>query len=195
MECYKCKAEIPDNSVFCMKCGAKQLPQNDTLEDASSVFIPNDARNLFFPLKGITLGETTIEEVIRMGIEVDDFWDDGEKSFKLYWDEDEIFGITFRQEKGKRHINTMEMDSTTGIPLEWTQDFDITFDMPYQEWLDFFKKYGFQISEDHPTSGFLLNLDILNATSGDGQLKFNLLYSSQKSELRSIYVRYGTYDL
>ena len=96
MKCCKCFAEIPDESKFCMKCGAEQVNQEPVSEETESAFIPEDARNLFFPLQGVTLGETTADEVSQMGIEVEDILYDGNLSFKLYWDEYKIFGITFR---------------------------------------------------------------------------------------------------
>jgi len=194
MKCCKCFAEIPDESRFCMKCGAEQTSQENFSEESESVYIPDDIRNLFFPLQGVTLGETTAIDVARSGIEVEDILCDGELSFHLFWDEDKIFGITFRQEKGAHYINAMEIDEMAGLPTEWTQDFGITYDMPYQEWLYFFKKYKFRVIEVHPESGFFRNLDILNAFSVDNRLQFRLMFSSQKSKLSRIYVWYGQYD-
>ena len=56
MKCCKCFAEIPDESRFCMKCGAEQTSHKDFSEEAESVYIPNDIRNLFFPLQSVTWG-------------------------------------------------------------------------------------------------------------------------------------------
>ena len=193
MKCCKCFAEIPDESKFCMKCGAEQVNQEPVSEETESAFIPEDARNLFFPLQGVTLGETTADEVSQMGIEVEDILYDGNLSFKLYWDEYKIFGITFRQEKGKEYVNTMEIDKYAGLPPEWMDDFGITYDMPYEKWLNFFKKYGFSITETTNDSGFFKGLDILYADSADGELQFQFMFSTQRKELDRIYIRYGSY--
>lgn len=194
MNCNKCYTEIPDESRFCMKCGAEQASQESFSGEVEPVYIPDDIRNLFFPLQGVTLGETTADEVSNMGIEVEDILCDGELSFSLYWDEDHLFGITFRQGKGKQYVNAMEIEEMAGLPTEWTQDFGIRYDMPYQEWLCFFKKYDFHVAEVHPESGFFWNLDILNAISADNRLQFRLMFSSQKSKLSKIYIWYGQYD-
>ena len=116
MKCYKCYTEIPDESRFCMKCGAEQASQESFSGEVEPVYIPDDIRNLFFPLQGVTLGETTADEVSNMGIEVEDILCDGELSFSLYWDEDHLFGITFRQGKGKQYVNAMENEEMEGLP-------------------------------------------------------------------------------
>ncbi len=189
MKCNNCFAEIPDESRFCMKCGAEQPAQDDSSEETESVYIPDDIRNLFFPIQGITLGETTADEVRNMGIDVEDILSDGELSFDLRCGENTLW-MTFRQEKGKQYFNKMETDEMAGLPVEWTQDLGITYNMPYQEWLSFFKKYKFRTEEEHHDSGFFQNLDILYAFSADNRLRFQLMFSSQKSELARIYINY-----
>lgn len=190
MKCYKCFAEIPDESRFCLKCGAEQLSKEDYSEETESVYIPDDIRNLFFPIKGVTLGETTADEVRKMGIDVDDILNDGELSFILYCDENNKCLVNFRQTKGNPYFNEMDIGGLDGLPTQWTQDLGITYNMPYQEWLSFFKKYKFRTEEEHHDSGFFQNLDILYAFSADNRLRFQLMFSLQKSELARIYINY-----
>ena len=125
-----------------------------------------------------------------MGIDVEDIFSDGELTFHLYWGENEHCWIPFKQTKGKPYFNEMDIGELSGLPTQWTQDLGITYNMPYQEWLSFFKKYKFRTEEEHHDSGFFRNLDILYAFSADNRLRFQLMFSTQKTELARIYINY-----
>ena len=218
MICKNCNKEIPDGSKFCMECGAKQdelkkchacgtggLPVEalfcpncgQRLSEAKEAsdpqpakpVVPDDIRDLFFPIQGVTLGKTTIAEVKRMGIKVEDMFYDGELSFTLKMQEDSITNITFYQEEGKRYVNKLSIHISEcytqkeDLPSKWLQ-LGITPNMPYNEWLNFFKRYNFMSSEVHYSYGFLANTDHIYASSG--KLTFNLLFHKNKSQLGTL---------
>ncbi|MBQ9355767.1 MAG: zinc ribbon domain-containing protein [Prevotella sp.] len=219
MKCFKCNAEIPDGSKFCMECGAKQevlqkcpscgteglpleakfcpncgkeLKQEPTVKQPVT---PADVRDLFFPIQGITLGKTTKADAIRLRKVVDVNFD-GDYAFQAKCEE---ICDGYMSQSGPKFVlkdksyvaNYMSfMSPKHDYPEEWTERLGLTPDSTRSEWTAFFRKNGFSVEETHHDSGFLRNTDIVDATSKDGRLHFNLLFLSSTNKLGQLTADY-----
>lgn len=207
MKCCKCNAEIPDQSRFCMVCGAEQtatrhcqacgeeLPEEAVFcpycgkhfsdSPKAGPAVPKDARDLFFPIQGITLGKTTKDEAKRLGKKVEvDFYSDFQFKAKCediggYMIEN---GPTFEFKDHSYTANHMYfMSPKYDFPEEWIENLNLSPEMTLNEWSVFFKGYGFSVNEVHHDSGFMKGTDTLHATSNDGHLHFYLIFTSKKA--------------
>ena len=161
---------------------------------SSNPSICSSSLNDFFPIFGITLGETTWKQAEDMGLKVEigkegldrhiyveniAFWDhNGEGIFtSLYW----VY----------HHCDFSPLWKSKGF----------SWDKSYEEWLEVFKKLGFTIEiTEEPSQEEYSGYDTLSAefwaTSPDGKLSFDLhfayrdngCYTSSPKTLYSIYV-------
>ena len=219
MRCCKCNAEIPDGSKFCMECGAKQdvlqkcpscgaeglpleakfcpncgksLKQESTIKQPVA---PADVRDLFFPIQGITLGKTTKDDAKRLGKKVE-LNLDNEYAFHAKCEEicDGYIsesGPTFCLKNRSYVANQMSfMSPKYDYPEEWTERLGLSPDSTRNEWISFFRKYGFSVKETHYDSGFFKNTDFVDAISKDKHLHFELLFLSSTNKLGQLTADY-----
>ena len=128
--------------------------------------------NDFFPIFGITLGETTWKQAEDMG-NVVKIWKEGPSRYM------DIGKTTFWDHGGKgvfTSINWHYFDDD--FPSIWKSK-GFSWDNSYEDWLEAFKKLGFTIEiTEEPSLEEYYGHDTLSAefwaTSSDGMLSFNL---------------------
>ena len=75
-------------------------------------------------------------------------------------------------------------------PEEWTERLGLSPDSTRNEWISFFRKYGFSVKETHYDSGFFKNTDFVDAISKDKHLHFELLFLSSTNKLGQLTADY-----
>lgn len=153
------------------------------------------SKNDFFPLYGITLGETTWKQAEDMGYYVE-IWKEGPSRTIVVMD------VDFWDHSGKGVFNSLYMTHSCRIPSLWLSK-GFSWDNSYDEWLEVFKKLGFTIvvtekpSQKEYSGHNTLSARFL-AKSSDGTLSFDLdfdygengCYTSSPQTLYSISVNY-----
>ena len=202
MKCCNCNATIPDESKFCLVCGAKQsmgktcpnCGARELLEEAvfcphcgQRVGIPHDARDLFFPLKGLTLGKTTMDDVEKTCMDISDMYDD--ESF--YWPHDDVLkDVHCTRKIYERYVDHMFIIDRESYPLEWKKQHNVSFDSTFDEWSAFFCKYGFSVRKRHNQTTFFAGTYSLVAMSSNEKLVFTLLFQYKDNCLQNISIDY-----
>lgn len=129
------------------------------------------SRKDFFPIDGITLGLTTRKEAKKMGLKVeykgDRDWVTHSSSGLSFWD----FG-------GWGRFNYLSISHYKTMPSLW-KDRGMSFEMSWNEWLEFFKNHGFSVTiTTSPTtktySGRSTLSGAMKATSADRSIQFRL---------------------
>lgn len=154
------------------------------------------AYNDFFPLFGVTLGETTWKQVEDMGFKVK-IWEKGPDRHV------DIKGVAFWDNEGQGVFNSIYwLRHNNDFPPSWkTKGF--SWDSSYEEWMEVFRNLGYKITEKKQPiqkkySGRTTLSAKFEALSSDGMLSFDLdfdfgydgyLTSSPKT-LYSIFVYY-----
>ena len=137
----------------CNRCGhiwgdEKDEDDNEDEEDCDED--DDDELHRFFPVCGITLGETTVEEAEKQDFlydEIDYYNSEHKKS--SYYDEDGITivmyeGIQFRKEEKDLVITNMYMTHGRPIFREW-EDLGFDWNLSYNEWIELFKDWDYDI--------------------------------------------------
>jgi len=221
MKCHNCQATIPDGSKFCLICGAKQsvgktcpncganeLPEeavfcpwcgknllfgSDEVNDEhkkENSFALKDARDLFFPLNGFFIGKTTDNDAERMNVYVDQSYDDGGTS--VYWPYESVLpGLFCYRNKYEKCFDHMIIAERSEFPLEWKRRYNISFKSKYEEWLAFFHKYDFSVSNRSSDERWLDDSIHFCATSSDGRLSFFLEFDQDDGSMFFIEINYN----
>ena len=90
-----------------------------------------------FPLHGVTLGKTTVDELKRLGTHSTMINDRTKQPYNLY----EINGVDFWYDRGVAH--NMYMPNFKKIPDKW-HGMGFSWRLSYQEWLAVLKKLGYE---------------------------------------------------
>lgn len=165
---------------------------NEEVEIADVSNQSNSAIDVFFPLFGVTLGKTTIDQaVVDLGGEYKVDEDTGE----LYLDVENI------------HFDDLHIQGTV-TDIYWTKDYrdfpdswkskGFSWEKTYDEWLDVFRRLGFKIEEDYMPVPDIYGRSYIDALSPDGRLSFQLRFmygkdgyqTSSPNALDSVYVSY-----
>lgn len=93
---------------------------------------------VFFPLYGVTLGETSVDRLARIGIMATDL-DSQNKAYKYYLVNDMRF---WHNDKVATY---MYLTYTSPLPKQW-KNCGLSWGLSYNQWLDLFMKLGFNIS-------------------------------------------------
>jgi hypothetical protein len=99
---------------------------------------PQKSACVFFPLYGITLGETSIGNLAKIGVKAKDL-DAQNKAYKYYLVNDMRF---WHNDRVASHIY---LTYTSPLPKQW-QNCGLSWSLSYNQWLDLFKNLGFSIS-------------------------------------------------
>ena len=135
----------------------------------------------FFPVHGIILGETTIEEVKRQGLYESISYDDGFNEID-YYDENGYTTVKFEdcdfQEcPGDNAITWFSWMFNLSMPPKWRQ-MGFGLRMSYNEWIDLFRSWGYNIQMlDEPHKGIRGEEDgKFSAYAPDDTIKFVLKF-------------------
>lgn len=207
MKCIKCNQDTPDNSRFCMVCGAEQVkvnvcPSCKQEVPAGALFCPfcgqmvinsnlrvstaptksaydqlTDYRQLI-SVGGILLGQSNVTDAQRKGYVVTQD-DNNCNVFK-------IDGVKFGQYRFKNVVSYMCCDYTYGdyyhFPHDWEQKYGISASMSYKEWTEVLTKMGLKIRVVQPTQlkdcdGRLTFYGVIEAMSEDKKFKAFLAFA------------------
>ncbi len=108
----------------------------DTLHSPAKVL--GKPKCSFFPLYGVTLGETTIAELEQIGVKAKDF-DSDKKLYKYYTVKDMRFWYS------NQITDHIYMTYTDPLPKQW-QNCGFDWSLSYNEWITLFEKLDFFIS-------------------------------------------------
>ena len=86
-----------------------------------------------FPLYGIVLGKTTVEELSALGVKSSRF---------NYYD---VHGFNFWYSKDGNKADHISITHWDALPEKW-RNFGMDWGLSYQQWLNLFKKQGFEIN-------------------------------------------------
>ena len=146
----------------------------------------DDELHKFFPVIGIILGETTIEEAEEQDYMYDkiEYMDsDGDESD--YYDEDGISivwyeGMQFRKEKDDYAITNIYMTCYHPMFSEW-EDLGFDWEMSYYEWKSLFREMGFSVEIlEEPHKNYSENIGhsyleaVFIADAPDDSIRFKL---------------------
>ncbi|MDR0830707.1 MAG: hypothetical protein LBN95_11445 [Prevotellaceae bacterium] len=92
----------------------------------------------FFPIYGVTLGQTTTNDAKQMGYKV-------EKGSSGTSNVSRIETIYFWDHNNDNVYEQIYMTCYDKMPQEWINKFGFNVDLSYSEWLDLFKKMGFTV--------------------------------------------------
>lgn len=185
-----------DVSTLCKSCGRewgdeKCIEESDK-EDGDEYADDSDELHTFFPVLGITLGETTIEEVESQGYlfeKIEHLDDDGEDTG--YYDEDGVSivwfnGIQIRKERNDDTLTNIYMTCYHPMFSEW-EDLGFSWELSYNEWKNLFVLRGYDIRiEEEPhkefseNSGWSLSAEFI-ACAPDRSIQFILHFMSGKA--------------
>ena len=136
-----------------------------------------DYTALFFPIHGITPGKTTAKEALKMGYKKEDgyMWD----KYRFIENVDLTFWSGWNLSNAD--IETYCRIGVKKIPKQWADEFNISHDMSYNEWMAFFKSIGCRIDvSKEPMIRDFDGEDVMaadfRATTPDGKYYFNLRF-------------------
>ena len=189
---------LPTDARFCPACGKAleinhspvktETPPKATPKDTTPQnTVPKDSRDLFFPLNGLTLGKTTMADVRKKHLEIDNLFGD-EETFR--WPhEATLLGIHCGRKTDEKYVNHMFL-MDADYPPEWKERLHVSFASSSDEWMKFFRKHDFSVNKRRNQTYFLKGTDTVSAVSSDEKLHFNLLFYSQNDCLSSIAIDY-----
>jgi hypothetical protein len=135
LELNICKyAEVADINKSFLQEHLHTKTQNDDNEP----YVKNAQKCNFFPLYGVTLGETTIGQLAQKGVKAKDY-DSDKKLFKYY----RIKDVNFWH--NDKIANQIYITHTSPIPPQWRKC-GLSWELSYNEWLSLFEKLGYFIS-------------------------------------------------
>ena len=132
----------------CNDCGHIWGNNDEEEEDGSDDY--EDELHKFFPVAGITLGETTVEEAEEQDYLYDRIdYSDSDGDDCTYYDEDGTTvvwykGVQFREEDEDLCITNIYMTDSDPMFEEW-EDLGFDWEMSYNEWKNLFIGMGFEI--------------------------------------------------
>jgi hypothetical protein len=149
--------------------------------------------NRLFPIYGITLGGTAVEEMIDRGCSCYKNADIGSGYFC------EFRGITFRDEDDNGILESIDFDANE-MPYKWETYFGFDFNQSYESWKSLLEKLGFTVDIiKAPTTEFYVNRKVFSAAiratskSQRTTLEFDFNFGNEYEEgstsesLRSLY--------
>ncbi|MDR0831071.1 MAG: hypothetical protein LBN95_13335, partial [Prevotellaceae bacterium] len=149
----------------------------------------------FFPIYGVTLGQTTTDDTRRMGYEVK-AGSNGTSNYSI------IETIWLRDFDNDNVWETMIIHNDEKMPQVWINKFGFNLDLSYSEWLDLFKRMGFTIEiNTSPQTTEYQGRNTLKAEftalSPDKLLSFKLYfnYGNRNNEGYSIYSKKSLDDI
>jgi hypothetical protein len=157
---------------------ALALPVMQGCKPASTAEKKPDAYG-FFPVYGIYLGQTTVEDLWDMDykpkVERGDYSCDMADDVHIYdHDKDRIFN-----DMAIYYYSKPEVDPT---PTAWKEKFGFGRNLSYSQWMSLFKKLGFSVEEKKET--FLSDVQIVS-TSPDKSLVFELAFKYTEESKKS----------
>lgn len=99
--------------------------------------------NLLFPVEGVTLGKTTVQELARLGKRDDTIDDDTGDYFEDYI----INGFEFWYDNGV--ANHMYLTHSEKLPDKW-ENMGMAWQLSYDQWIVLLKQLGCEIKETEP---------------------------------------------
>lgn len=97
----------------------------------------------FFPLYGIVLGETKVQELDPLRFNIDYEMEDGTIWIKPDTGYESEY-LTFYADSQTSVITDVEIDGEYGFPLNWKK-LGMSWDMSYNQFMDFFKSINFDV--------------------------------------------------
>lgn len=114
--------------LFMFPCAGTAPDKTRTVKQDLSKISETD----LFPLYGIVLGKTTVEELAALGVK--------SPGFNFY----DVHGFNFWYSKNGK-ADHMYITHWDALPEKW-RNFGMDWDLSYQQWLNLFKKQGFEIN-------------------------------------------------
>lgn len=178
--CPSCKQDVPTGALFCPSCGHKIGNQNDAvqIEPEQPAFEPLTDYRQLFPVCGITLGVSTKEDARRMGYMVTQ----DKNNCSVF----EIDGVQFGQYNFKDVVSYMSCEYGDGdyyhFPHEWEQKYGLSAYMSYKEWTQVLTSMGLNVRIVQPNQlkdcdGRLTFYGVIEALSEDKRFKAMLAFA------------------
>lgn len=171
---YKLRSQISNVSddviEECDKVQKSTSPNIGTTNNLANTSSRNV--NAFFPVDGLTLGTSTLDDARRLGREVKDKGD-GDFTCDInghsWWDFSKNDGI----------FDWLSISKYESMPSLWTNQFGFSFQLSYNEWLSIFQNLGFNIKikkspETKEYQGRKTLSAEFEATSPDQSIEFDL---------------------
>jgi hypothetical protein len=136
-----CKVlEIKDIKLSFLKGYSFQIPENKLIEQQNRLKprTPDSQKCIFFPLYGVTLGETKISELEEIGVHATDY-----DSANILYNYFTVNGIRFWY--NNKTANQIYITYTDPLPEQW-RNCGLDWELSYNEWIKLFNDLGFHIS-------------------------------------------------
>ena len=183
-ECPECGShDIEDDGTGYLqyKCNNCDIIWGDDEEDLNDEEHSESFKALsledFFPVCGITLDKSTVNDTRRQACRFDSI-ERCDGGLVIAW----CKGIQIRKERGNDLFTHIFMTHSDKMFPEWNK-FDFDWNLSYNEWISLFKKYGFTViqTKEPRVSSWEHGPDYLEAelvtVSKDYSLKFKLDFS------------------
>lgn len=173
---YKLRSQINNVSDDVIKeCDNVQKSTNTNAGTTNNFAnTPSRSVNAFFPIDGLTLGTSTLDDARRLGKEVKDKGD-GDFTCDInghsWWDFSKNDGI----------FDWLSIYRYESMPPLWTNQFGFSFQLSYNEWLSIFQNLGFNIKikkspETKEYQGRKTLSAKIEAISPDQSIEFDLTF-------------------
>jgi hypothetical protein len=137
--CTQCGSIVSPDDEFCGSCGALLKAT-----DESSAIAETHERELF-PLYGVTLGKTTVQELARLGERTRSV----DKATGLPYQSYSIHRTDFWYSKAGVASDLYIAKGVSSIPEPWSAiGFD--WDLSYDEWVSLLRQLGYSITVEEP---------------------------------------------
>lgn len=188
--CPVCGSAVMGEEKYCLDVKIQRLIKElipelyvDPISPTTPKTIVNkDIRKLFFPLKGLTLGKTTIVDAKKKHLKIQK---NHENEESINW-----FGLHCLRQSQEKYIDHLSIKSNEEFPREWTERHNLTFNSSCDEWKAFFQKNGFLIEERRNVTRLMKGTDSIVYVSSDEQLSFMFLVDSKNCKTHNISVSY-----
>jgi zinc ribbon protein len=137
MKCTNCNAELYPGDLFCGMCGHPiSTPQT---EEA------NESDIDLFPLYGVTLGKTTVEQLARLGVRTSQIDKNTGKPYQYFV----INGTNFwYNDSGIAHYMYIAR-GIYPIPEKW-RALGFDWDISYNQWINLLERLGYSVTIAEP---------------------------------------------
>jgi hypothetical protein len=135
LSCAHCGAAIPVDDQFCGECG--------TLRDSGgrTAVIAEISKTDLFPLYGVTLGKTTVEQLAQLGERTTSI----DKTTGLAYQSYVIREVDFWYNKAGVASDMYIAKGISSIPEQW-RALGFDWDIPYNQWLALLRRLGYSIT-------------------------------------------------
>lgn len=175
--------------IFTTGCQTGKIPQSKSYSDIDKSF---------FPVYGIILGKTTIDEIRQLGHKCKEF--QSEEELKNGYCNVET--LTFWDHDNDLIVESIYITDGEKIPDKWIQNFGFCWRLSYNEWIKLFEKLGYiiDITKDPATEVYSERNTLsakFTATSLTHKLSFrlNFNYGNEDNDGYSVDSPFSLYSI